>query len=177
MPICRNCGKEVDKSVGYKVGKGSYYCSYSCYDQKMSKREYLKKKYEPKKDTDRRDFTDYVQKIYLDNGYDKSEINWTLIMSNAKNILDSHKEWTYCTLQYILGYMYEVLELNLFSEESNTVLSLVPFYGLEAEKYYNDTQEIEEKIDAFEINTEVVTIKKKSDHKSKKFKPIDLTNL
>lgn len=176
MPSCRCCGKEVDKNSAYKVGKGSYYCNYSCYDQKMVQKNALKKKYKPKENTDRRDFTDYVQKIYLENGYDKSEINWTLIMANAKNILENHEVWSYATLQYILYYMYEIQEINLFSEESNTILSLVPFYGLEAEQYFNETEELEKAIKNFELKSNVTKIKKKCCAKNK-YKQIDLTNL
>ena len=87
MVKCRCCGKEIDKETAYKVGKASYYCNEQCYNVTMAKRNKNKVKYEPKENTDRRDYTDYVQKIYLDNGYDKSEINWTLLMSQTKNIL------------------------------------------------------------------------------------------
>ena len=176
MAKCRCCGKEIDKETAYKVGKASYYCNEECYNVTMAKRNKNKVKYEPKENTDRRDYTDYVQKIYLDNGYDKSEINWTLLMSQTKNILSEHEIWSYATLQYILYYMYEVLELNLFTEESNgSILSLLPFYGIEAEKYFNQTKEIEKSIDEFDFTDNEIVIKKNCGGKKKKY--IDLGSL
>lgn len=177
MAKCRCCSKEIDVKNAYKVGKCAYYCDFACYDQKMTERELLKKKYKPRENTDRRDFTDYVQKIYLDNGYDKSEINWTLIMANAKNILESHEVWSYSTLQYILYYMYEIAEVNLFSEESNTILGLLPFYGMEAEAYYNETKQLEENVSNFNFDNTTIKIKKGNSINNKKYRPIDLTNL
>ena len=176
MAKCRCCGKEIDKETAYKVGKASYYCNEQCYSATMAKRNRNKVKYEPKENTDRRDYTDYVQKIYLDNGYDKSEIPWTLIGAQTKNILSEHEIWSYATLQYILYYMYEVLEINLFSEESNgSILSLLPFYGIEAEKYFNQTKEIEKSIDEFDFTDNEIVIKKSCGGKKKKY--IDLGSL
>ena len=176
MAKCRCCGKEIDKETAYKVGKASYYCNEQCYSVTMAKRNKNKVKYEPQENTDRRDYTDYIQKIYLDNGYDKSEINWTLLMSQTKNILSEHEICSYATLQYILYYMYEVLELNLFTEESNgSILSLLPFYGIEAEKYFNQTKEIEKSIDEFDFNDNEIVIKKSCGGKKKKY--IDLGSL
>ena len=176
MAKCRCCGKEIEKETAYKVGKASYYCNEECYNVTMAKRNKNKVKYEPKENTDRRDYTDYVQKIYLDNGYDKSEINWTLLMSQTKNILSEHEIWSYATLQYILYYMYEVLELNLFTEESNgSILSLLPFYGIEAEKYFNQTKEIEKSIDEFDFTDNEIVIKKNCGGKKKKY--IDIGSL
>ena len=115
-------------------------------------------------------------KIYTDNGYDKSEIPWQLIGAQTKNILQEHEVWSYLTLQYILYYMYEVLELNLFSEESNgSILSLLPFYGIEAEKYFNQTKEIEKSIDEFDFNDNEIVIKKSCGGKKKKY--IDIGGL
>ena len=176
MPKCRCCGKQLDKDTAYKVGKASYYCNEECYNKVMAKRNKAKAKYEPIDPSDRRVYTDYILKIYLDNGYDKSEVPWTLLMSQTKNILQEHEVWSYLTLQYILYYMYEVLELNLFSEESNgSILSLLPFYGTEAEKQCNQTKEIEKSIDEFDFNDNDIVIKKSCGGKKKKY--IDLGSL
>ena len=176
MAKCRCCGKEIDKETAYKVGKASYYCNEQCYSVTMAKRNKNKVKYEPQESTDRRDYTDYIQKIYLDNGYDKSEIPWALIGAQTKNILSEHEIWSYATLQYILYYMYEVLELNLFTEESNgSILSLLPFYGIEAEKYFNQTKEIEKSIDEFDFTDNEIVIKKNCGGKKKKY--IDIGSL
>lgn len=174
---CRYCKKQIDdKDNAYKVGKASYYCNEECYNNAMTKRNKAKDKYEPIDPSDRRVYTDYIVKIYTDNGYDKSEINWTLLMSQTKNILQEHEVWSYSTLQYILYYMYEVLGLNLFSEESNgSILSLLPFYGIEAEKFFNQTQEIEESIKNFDFNDNEIVIKKSCCDRKKKY--IDLGEL
>ena len=173
---CRYCKKQIDKNSAYKVGKATYYCNEECYNKVMAKRNKAKAKYEPIEPSDRRVYTDYIVKIYTDNGYDKSEINWTLLMSQTKNILQEHETWSYSTLQYILYYMYEVLELNLFSEESNgSILSLLPFYGIEAEKYFNQTKEIEKSIDEFDFTDNEIVIKKSCGGKKKKY--IDLNEL
>ena len=81
MPKCRFCGKQLDKDIAYKVGKASYYCNEECYNKVMAKRNKAKAKYEPIDPSDRRVYTDYILKIYLYNGYDKSEVPWTLLMS------------------------------------------------------------------------------------------------
>ena len=176
MPKCRYCGKQLDKDTAYKVGKASYYCNEDCYNKVMAKRNKAKAKYELKENSDRLEYTDYIQRIYLENGYDKSEINWTLLMSQTKNILQEHEVWSYITLHYILYYMYEVLELNLFSEESNgSILSLLPFYGLEAEKYFNQTKEIEKSINEFDFTDNEIVIKKSCGGKKKKY--IDIGSL
>jgi YHS domain-containing protein len=158
---CRNCGKEIDKETAYKVGKVSYYCNEQCYQQTVQKRNKQKDKYESQIETERRSLTDYIQSIYLQQGYDRSEIPWQLLMSQTKNILSEHLNWSYTSIQYILYYMYEVLELNLFAEESNgSILSLLPFYGIEAEKYYNQTEKISQAVDDFEFDDSKVVVKK-----------------
>ena len=73
--------------------------------------------------------------------------------------------------------MYEVLELNLFTEESTgSILSLIPFYGLEAEQYYNQCTEINKQIDGFEFNDNKIVVKKSNKAKSK-YKMIDIGGL
>ena len=177
MPKCRCCGKQLYKDTAYKVGKASYYCNEECYNKVMAKRNKAKAKYEPIDPSDRRVYTDYIVKIYTDNGYDKSEIPWQLIGAQTKNILKEHEVWSYLTLQYILYYMYEVLELNLFTEESNgSILSLIPFYGLEAEQYYNQCAEINKQVNEFEFNDNKIVVKKSNKAKSK-YKMIDIGGL
>ncbi len=176
MVKCRCCKKQINKDSAYKVGKATYYCNEECYNKIMAKRNKAKAKYEPIDPSDRRVYTDYIVKIYTDNGYDKSEIPWQLIGAQTKNILQEHETWSYSTLQYILYYMYEIIQLNLFSEESNgSILSLLPFYSIEAEKYFNQTQEIEESIKNFDFNDNEIVIKKSCCDRKKKY--IDLGEL
>lgn len=173
---CRNCKKEIERDTAYKVGKASYYCDENCYNETITKRNKNKVKYEPAELSERRDFTDYVQSIYLDNGYDKSEINWTILMAQTKSALQEHPQWSYVTLQYILQYMYEIKQVNLFAEESNgSILSLLPFYGIEAEKYFRQSQEVDNAIKQFDFNDKEIIIKKNCNCKKKKY--IDLSSL
>ena len=74
--------------------------------------------------------------------------------------------------------MYEILEINLFSEESNgSILSLVPYYGLDAERYYNQCLRIEENSENFEF-TDAITIKKKKySGENKRYKHISIDKL
>lgn len=174
---CRFCKKDVPKALAYKVGN-FYYCSKNCYDEKQ--REKLdegsskKIKYKPREGTDRREFTDYIQKIYLDNGWNKKKINWTLLMSQAKNILDEHEVWSYTTLTYILTYMYETLGLSLLTAESKySPLTLIPFYAVEAEEYYNETVELEEMIENFDFEIQIKEIPKNNNCQKRCYQPLD----
>lgn len=174
---CRCCKKDIIKSQAYKVGNQSYYCNEECYNNKQSqqikKNTSNKIKYKPQEGTDRREFTDYLQKIFIENGWDKNKINWKLLMSQSKNILDENKNWSYYTLQYVLYYMYEVLELKLLTKESNySPLSLLPYYALEAEEYYKETEELDEFINNFDF-TEIKRIIPKSENKRKLYLPLD----
>ena len=174
---CRNCGKEIQKELAYKVGKASYYCDINCYNEVIDKRNKNKRIYEPGLEAERREYTDYIQKIYLENGYDKSEIPWTLLMSQTKNILLENTAWSYVTLQYILSYMYEILCVDLFAEESNgSILSLLPFYGIEAEQYFRKCENIKEQVEYFEFPEEIIVTRTMVPNNRRK-KYIDMTNL
>ena len=66
--------------------------------------------------------------------------------------------------------MHDIEKVNLFSEEANCVMALVPFYYSKAEKFYYDTAEIEEAIDKFEMKDNTVTIYKKHYEKEREVK-------
>lgn len=145
--ICRFCKQEIKGDDYYSPKPKMYYCSEDHYRLQQNKN-----KYKPKEGSDRLVLTNYIVKIYEENGYDKHYIPWEMLMSQTKNILQEHDVWSYITIQYILYYMYEVLKLNLFNEESKgSIMNLVPFYGLEAEKYYNSTVEVQDSIDEYEL--------------------------
>lgn len=170
---CRCCGTEIDKSIAYSVKQGQYYCNENCYNKKKHGEEKGNKiKYKPREGTQRREFTDYVQRIYLDSGWNKNKINWTMICSQAKNILDEHEVWSYDTLTYILFYMYEILGLQLVTEESKfSPLTLIPYYALEAETYCNENAELEEIIENFDFTPRNKIISKYNQERL--YEPID----
>lgn len=176
---CKYCGSEIDKNTAYNPSPRMYYCSKEHFDERERKRlgennKSNKIKYKPQENTNRREFTDYVQNIYVNRyGWNKNKINWTIICSNASNILKQHENWTYDTLTYILYYMNEILELDLICQESNyNPLSLLPFYAQEAEDYFNEMSAIDDIVSTFDnTNNEKIIEKNKS---KIKYKQIDM---
>lgn len=179
---CKHCGKELTKEEAYNPSPRNYYCNKFCFDERERKRlgegKTKKIKYKPKDDGNpRRIFTDKVQSIYINYGWDKNKINWQMICGNALNILKEHENWSYDTLTYILYYMHDILGLNLISEESNySPLSLLPYYAIEAEEYYNQTESIKESIENFDFNEEIKIIKN-IQHKKIKHKLINMEDI
>lgn len=173
---CRFCKKQLDKDSAYCPSPKMYYCNEDHYTKQLNKIKYKPKKTKSNGEpNDRREFTDYVQDIYVKQGYDKHYIPWQMLMSQSSNILKEHKSWTYTTLGYILYYMYEVIELNLFAEDSNgSILSLLPYYGLEAEKYFNQKAEVENAINNYDFNEPIVV--KKIKHPTKRIQKISFDN-
>lgn len=170
---CRYCKKKIDKSKAYKATQRTYYCNRECYDKELARR---KPKDKAPVDEDRLEYTDKIQAIYLENGYNKKDIPWKMLMSQTKNILQEHEVWSYASLTYILFYMYDILGLNLFSDASNgSILSLVSFYGDEAKKYYEQCVDIEELANDFEFSDAVII--KKSNEPKKNKKMIDIGGL
>ena len=72
--------------------------------------------------------------------------------------------------------MHDIEEVNLFSEQTNCIMALVPFYYVKAMEYYNETTEIEDAINNFNFSEKVIKIKK-GKHKHNKFKEINIDNL
>lgn len=181
-PICRNCGKEIDRNNCYKFGKTSYYCNEDCYNEKFEKN---KQKYKPVKEkpvgtpNPRRLFLDYIQEIYLDNGYDKRQINWETLTAQIKNMMaqTEHEVWKYEGMQYVLWYMYEIVNINLFAPESNgSIITLLPYYYQEAQDFFYKTEEIRELVDNFEFEDKEVVIKKSRTDKNR-YKEINMEDL
>lgn len=103
-----------------------------------------------KEKSERLQCTDYIQAIYLEAGYTKKEINWKLITSVLKNLLDEGLSYT--GIIYTLWYCKEIAEINLFDEKANTILWCVPFYYKEAERYFEENQRITELIENFDFS-------------------------
>lgn len=171
MPKCRYCKKEIEKDNSYKVGKASYYCNQECYELSQNKKD------KPQTDSSRRQLTDYIQDYYLDNGYNKNEINWNLLASQIKNLVD--KGMKYSGIKYCLWYMIEIKEMNLFNDDFNgSILNLVDFYYEESKRYWKQTDDIKKEIEQFDFEDNVVIVKKPLDKYNKKcYNKIDLNEL
>ena len=173
---CRYCGKEIDKEIAYSEKKGQYYCDENHYLSALEKKKnHTNHSYKSAEGTDRRIYTDAIQKLYVETyGWNKKAIKWQILMSQTTNLLKANPTWTYDTILYIIWYMQEILELNLISAESHySPLSLVEFYALEAELYYNECQKVSNSADNYIDDT--ITIVKSKDKKIK-YKPMEFDN-
>ena len=89
----------------------------------------------------------------------------------TNNLLKANPKWTYETILYIIWYMQEILELNLICQESHwSPLSLVDFYALDAELYYNECEKVSQSAENYSDDTIVIV---KSKDKKIKYKPME----
>ena len=157
---CKFCHEEIDKESAYVIQgnkNNSYFCNEEHYIKSINK-----EKYEPIEGNPRRELTDLILSYYEEQGIDKHNINWSIETARIKNILDepTHTDWTLTGLTYTLHYMHDVEKVNLFNEESNCVMALVPFYYVKAMQFYYESIDVEEAISNFEMKDEVVVIHK-----------------
>ena len=165
---CRYCGKDIDKDTAYSIKKGQYYCNENHYLSALEKKKNATKhSYKSAEGTDRRNYSDAIQDLYVNHyGWNKKKINWQILFSQTSSLLKANPSWTYDTILYIIWYMQEILELNLICQESHwSPLSLVDYYALEAEEYYNENQKVIKSADNY--TDETVTIIKSKDKKIK----------
>ena len=164
---CIFCGNQVDKDKAISYAPRRYVCSDKCHKDYDAK---LKYKPQPPNEngeaSDRRKMSDYIESLYLNNGFQKHQINWRLIMSVVKNMIDNNvdyddKKFTYNGIRSTLKYMKDIKQMDLFSAESNTVLALVPFNYNEAKQFAIECYKIRKSVEKFEPNNEVIVIKKK----------------
>lgn len=151
---CKFCKTKIDKSSAISDGDRRYFCSEECRQHQVNKDTYKAKKVKSDGEpNDRRKLTDYMLEIFLANGYERHQINWELQTAQLKNIMSDHKDWTYAQIQYVLKYMYEISEVNLFSSESNgSILSLVPFYFIEARDFAIKSRDIKQAVKEFDFD-------------------------
>ena len=174
--VCRYCKKKINKDIAYSVIKGQYYCNENHYLSAIEKKKNNNKhSYKSIEGTDRRNYTDFIQDLYVNGyGWDKKKIGWQFIMSQTNNLLKTNPNWTYETIEYIIWYMQEILGKNLICKESNwSPLSLVDYYALEAELYFNECQKVTQSVENYTDDT--VTIIKSKDKKIK-YKPMEFDN-
>ena len=119
-----------------------------------------KPKLSDKDKEDYRALTDVIQNIYLKQSYDKKSIPWDLLTAQIRNMMVDHKEYKYSAIKYVLEYMVNTLELNLFTEESNgSILSLVPYYYNEARDFCIKCAEIKKLAKEFDFTPNVRVVK------------------
>lgn len=114
-------------------------------------------------DKDKEDYvklTDYIQLLHIQNGIDKNSIKWNIMTAQIKNYMADNKSLTYAQIRYILFYMVEILELNLFDESFNgTILNLVPYYINEAKEFCIKCKDIKKLANEFDFAENVKIVK------------------
>lgn len=157
---CRQCKNEIEKDNAIKDGKALYFCCQDCYDKYIENRNKKKIKYEPKENTDRLKLTNYIQELYLNEGFSKNEIPWQMMMTQTKKMIDEYK-YSYASIKYVLWYEVEILGLNLFNEQYNgSILNLIPYHFQEAKDFCEKNIELKKEIENFDFTDEVIVINK-----------------
>ena len=178
MVKCRYCKKDIDKDTAYSPKSGMYYCNENHYLSSLEKKKNTTKhSYKSAEGTDRRAFTDAVQDLYVNTyGWNKRNIKWQILMSQVNNLLKANPSWTYDTILYIMWYMHDILGINLICKESNwSPFSLVDYYALDAENFYNECTEIQNSVENYNDDKQVII--KSKENKKLKYKPISMEDL
>lgn len=162
---CMNCKKDINRDSAHKVGAKTYYCDVDCFNEKELTRVKAKEVHKPKSNSDRLALTNYIQLLFLEQGYDKSEIGWNMICSQIKNLMDNYadydgKHYTNGGIKYALWYMKEIEEVNLFNNEKGSILNLVPFYYDKSKRFWYECDNIKKKVKEIEFDDEIIVIKK-----------------
>ena len=168
---CRYCGKEIEKTTAYSPKKSMYYCSENHYLSQLEKMKTnnVKHSYKSAEGTDRRDYSDYIQNLYIRYGWNKNKINWQIIFSQTNTLLKNNPNWSYETIKYILWYEEEIMGIQLITKESNwSPLSLVDYHALDAQLYWEECQNVIESVDNFDFNEEIKIIKNTENKKTKR---------
>lgn len=141
---CEYCKKEIkDKTNMFTTKKKVHFCNKECY-----------KKY----GLERKKLTDYIQSLYIKQGYEKNQINWVLLMSQIKN-MQKDKGYKYSGVELSLRYMVKIKEVNLFSDNFNgSILNLVPFYYQESKEYWIHQRKIKQALKGVDTNIKPKTI-------------------
>ena len=103
---------------------------------------------------------DYIQSLYLSQGYTKPQIPFKVITAQIKQIMTEDKTLNYAQLLYVLKYMVGILEMNLFDESFNgTILNLVPYYINEAREFCIKCKDIRKMASEFDFEEKVRVVK------------------
>lgn len=144
--------QDVNKRDGTIDKKRLYFCCDEC------KIEYEKPK--PIVENPYNKLLDYIQSLYLSQGYSKPQIPFKVITAQIKQIMTEDKTLTYVQILYVLKYMVEILELNLFNKEFNgSILNLVPYYINEAKEFCIKCKDIRKMASEFDFEDKVRVVK------------------
>ena len=103
---------------------------------------------------------DYIQSLYLSQGYTKQQIPFKVITAQIKQIMTEDKTLNYNQLIYVIKYMVETLEMNLFDDSFNgTILNLVPYYINEAREFCIKCKDIRKMASEFDFEEKVRVVK------------------
>ena len=140
--------QDVNKKDGTVDKKKVYFCCVECRDEFEKPKVVVETPYNK--------LTDYIQQLYLSQSYTKAQIPWKLLTAQIKKMMEDDKSLTYAQISYILKYMVEILELNLFNEEFNgSILNLVPYYIQEAKEFCLKCKDIRDSVKDFNFDDEV----------------------
>lgn len=174
---CAHCGKPLNPNKMYAPPRArkNFFCDYDCYEASQARN---KDKFKPEFQSERRDLTDYIQNMYIEIGYDKRNINWSLIAKQIKNLKADNPSFTDYTILYILTYMHEIKGMNLITEESHwNPMGWIEYYAKEAETYYIEDCALTEQINSHVFLNEVKKVPKGGMDVHKKIKQIDITKI
>lgn len=103
---------------------------------------------------------DYIQSLYLSQGYTKQQIPFKVITAQIKQIMTEDKTLNYAQLLYVIKYMVDILQMNLFDESFNgTILNLVPYYINEAREFCIKCKDIRKMASEFDFEDKVKVVK------------------
>jgi len=103
---------------------------------------------------------DYIQSLYLSQGYTKQQIPFKVITAQIKQIMTEDKTLNYNQLLYVIKYMVDILEMNLFDDSFNgTILNLVPYYINEAREFCIKCKDIRKMASEFDFEEKVRVVK------------------
>ena len=119
-----------------------------------------KNKYE-KRTKEYKKLCDYINDLYIMNGYKKDNIPWKILTSQIQQSIDTEKDIdNYSQYLYTLKYMVETLEMNLFDDSFNgTILNLVPYYINEAKEFCIKCKDIRKTASEFDFEEKVRVVK------------------
>lgn len=128
---CRQCGKQVDKSLAVEIKPRQYVCSQQCADDYRLAHE--KQKLQDKPLSDMRRLTNYVQSYAPNTAWVKFGANVQRMCKDGMTIAGIH---------YTLRYMREHEQVQMYGDG----LALVPYYYDQARNYYQWQQRMKQQV-------------------------------
>ena len=102
----------------------------------------------------------YIQSLYLSQGYTKQQIPFKVITAQIKQIMTEDKTLNYAQLLYVIKFMIDILEMNLFDDSFNgTILNLVPYYINEAREFCIKCKDIRKLASEFDFEEKIRVVK------------------